>query len=347
MTIINFAIVGLGYGGTRCQMLAATPGARLSAVVDRNEERARAFGERYEVPWFTSHKALLDSGDVDVVAIYTPSGLHLDMALDVIGAGKHLLLTKPMEVTIRRCDTIIGAAAANNVQLFSEFYLRYYRDNVRARRAIDAGQLGRLILGEFGFKCYRPQAYYLSDGGWRQTVEMNGGGIVMNQALHAIDQMTWLMGPPESVVAQAGTYGLDIPVEDTAIAQFRMRSGAVATLATTSTFRTTHGVDDMYGGGFTTRAELNGNLGSVTILENEFSMVKLERGEIADAEDAPANVFEDIVLALSDPGYRSVSLSRGIEGRLCVDVAQAIYESARTGMRVEIAALPDLPSNTP
>lgn len=336
----TFAIIGLGYGGTRCELLRSTPGARLGAVVDRNAERARAFGERYDVPWFTSHQDLLTGADVDVVAIYTPSGLHLEIALDVIAAGKHLLLTKPMEVTLDRSDRIIAAAEAAGVRLFTEFYLRYYPDNMRAKQAVEAGQLGRLALGEFAFKCYRPEAYYLADGAWRQSVTMNGGGIVMNQAIHAIDQLTWLMGAPASVRAHVGTFGSNIPVEDTAIASFVMRSGALATLTTTTTFRTTHGMDDMYGGGYTSRAELNGTRGSVTLLENELTMVKLDQGDLGPVTVGPVNVFDDIARTLRDPSYGSTALSPGAEGRLVVEIAQAIYESAKSGREVPFPFTP-------
>jgi UDP-N-acetyl-2-amino-2-deoxyglucuronate dehydrogenase len=335
-TPTNYAIVGLGYGSTRCEMLRDTPGSRLAAVVDVNAERARSIGEAYDVPWFTSQDGLLERDDVDVVAVYTPSGLHLPLALDIVRAGKHVLLTKPMEVNVERADEIIEAAEASGVQLFSEFYLRYFADNLRTKRAIDAGLLGDMILGEFGFKCYRPLAYFDSDGAWRRTVELNGGGIVMNQAIHAIDQLTWLMGEPETVHAHVGTFDLDLPVENTAVATFTMRSGAIATLATTSTFRTTSGVDDMYGGGFTTRAEVNGSRGSVSLIDNELAMEKLAEGFLPDLGEAPRNVFDDITRALNDPDYSSPAISRGRQGRLVIEVAKAIYESGRTGQVVPL-----------
>lgn len=340
MKPVRFAIVGLGYGGTRCAMLRETEGVELCAVVDRDPARAEEFGSRFQVPHFTGHREMLAAVEVDVVAIYTPSGLHLDIALDVINAGKHILMTKPIEVTLARTDMILDAAHAAGVQIFTEFYLRYYRDNLRAKQAILTGRLGRLILGEFSFKCFRPKAYYLADGAWRQTVELNGGGILMNQALHAIDQMTWMMGAPLSVSARVDTLGLDIPVEDTAVATFRMESGALAVLTTTSTFRTTVGMDDIYGGGFSTRAEVSGTSGSFTILENALTMTKLETGQIDEVPAAPVNVFEDVAAALNSSGYTSLALAPGRSGRLVVKIAQAIYESGRTGREIELPSGP-------
>jgi predicted dehydrogenase len=318
-------------------MLAETPAARLAAVVDADSDRARDYGERYAVPWFTDLSSVLTRDDVDVVGIYTPSGRHLDLAVAAARAGKHVLLTKPMEVNLARSDAIASACSAAGVDLYGEFYLRYYPDNWRMRNAVHTGALGRLILGEFAFKCFRPDAYYRSDGAWRQTWDLNGGGVVMNQAIHAIDKLTWCMGDVEKVHAVTGTYAHDIPVEDTAVAILTMRSGALAVLTATSTFRTTSGMDDIYGGGFTTRAEVNGDQGSLTLVDDVLTMEKLERGGLGEFAGKPHNVFDDIAGALTDPAYESLTLARGDEARRPVEIAMAIYDSARTGAPVSMS----------
>ncbi|MCW5951381.1 MAG: Gfo/Idh/MocA family oxidoreductase [Propionibacteriaceae bacterium] len=340
VTETRYAIVGLGYGATRCALLRDTPGSRLVAVVDADPSRAASVGDVYDVPAYTQLEDALRDDDIDVVAIYVPTGLHLPLAQQVIRAGKHLLVTKPMETTLSRADSITDAARAAGVEVFSEHYLRYYPDNLRARRAIGAGLLGAMVLGEFAFKCYRPEAYYHSDGAWRQTVELNGGGIVMNQAIHAIDQLTWLMGRPTSVTAQVATFGMDLPVENTAVAMMTMESGAIATLATTSTYRTTSGDDDMYGGGYTTRAEVNGVLGSLSLIDNQVVMERLTAGPLPELGDAAVNIFADVSAALADPGYASESLVRGDQARLPLEVATAIYQSSRTGATVHLADTP-------
>ncbi|VXC14523.1 Oxidoreductase-like protein [Arthrobacter sp. 9AX] len=332
---IGYAIVGLGYGGTRCEMLQQTPNSRLAAVVDRNEDRAREYGEKYSVPWFTNTEDVLSRDDVDVVGIYTPSGLHLETALHVAAAGKHLLLTKPMEVSLERCDEIIRACESAGVELFGEFYLRYHPDNWRLKRAIDQGHLGQPILGEFGFKCFRPAAYYTADGAWRQTWELNGGGVVMNQALHAIDMLTWCLGEVASVQAVTGTYSHEIPVEDTAAAIFTMKSGATAVLVGTTTFQTTSGMDDVYGGGFTTRAEVNGQRGSLSLIDDEIKMEKLEQGHLGEYPGRPANVFDDVSSSLLGLTQKSPTLARARESRRVVEIAQAIYQSAELKLPVD------------
>jgi UDP-N-acetyl-2-amino-2-deoxyglucuronate dehydrogenase len=333
---VGFAIVGLGYGATRCDLFTESPNARLAAVVDASPERARSIGERYGVPWYTRHSDVLQSPDVDVVAIYTPSGMHLDQARDVADAGKHVMLTKPVEVDLDRSDQVIRACADAGVQLFGEFYLRYESAYWRLKNAAASGELGSLILGEFAFKCFRPDDYYRSDGGWRQTWEMNGGGVVMNQTLHAIDLLTWCLGPIETVTAVIRTSGHDIPVEDTAVAVLTARSGAVATLVGTSTFRTTSGMDDMYGGGYTSRAEVNGRDGSVTVVDGQVVMDQIVGGPLGDHPGKPVNVFEDIAGALGDVGYQSLTLARPADMRAVVEIAMAVYESARTGQPVQL-----------
>jgi predicted dehydrogenase len=335
---VRFAIIGLGYGGTRVPLFQDTPGAELAAVVDANEDRARTFGERYGVEWFTDHRLMLERADIDVVGIYTPSGLHRDIALDVVRAGKHVLVTKPIEVTLERSDEIIAACDDAGVELFCEFYSRYHAGSYQLHEAIRTGALGRPILGEFSFKCFRPEAYYLSDGAWRGTWELNGGGVIMNQALHAIDKLVWCMGEVETVQAITGTYAHDIPVEDTAAALLKMRSGATCVLVGTSTFRTTSGMDDMYGGGYTARSEVNGDAGSLTVVDDEILMQKLEQGSLPEYGGCPRNVFDDIARALREPGYSSVTLARGDQARAVVEIALAIYESAKTGLPVRLGA---------
>jgi UDP-N-acetyl-2-amino-2-deoxyglucuronate dehydrogenase len=335
---VGFAVVGLGYGATRCELLAKTPNAHLAAVVDASAERARSAPERYGVPWFSRHTDVLENPEVDVVAIYTPSGMHLDQARDVAAAGKHVMLTKPIEVNLERSDQVIRACADAGVQLFGEFYLRYESAYWRLKSAADSGALGPLILGEFGFKCFRPDEYYRADGGWRQTWEMNGGGVVMNQTLHAIDLLTWCLGPIRTVSAITRTSGHGIPVEDTAAAVMTAASGAVATLVGTSTFRTTSGMDDMYGGGYTTRAEVNGRDGSITVVDQQVVMDQIVSGPLADYPGKPDNAFEDIARSLTEEGYSSLTLARPADMRAVVEIALAVYDSARTGEPVELGS---------
>lgn len=333
---LNVAIVGLGYGVTRCEMLLRTPGVRLTAVVDSNRERARLASERFNVPWFSNHRQMLDTADVELVGIYTPSGAHREVAIDAAITGRHVLLTKPIEVSVRRADEIIDACGSAGVRAFCEFHSRYDAASFRLHEAIKAGKLGRLVMGEFSAKCYRPEEYFQHGGNWRATWELNGGGVVMNQAAHAIDKLLWCMGPVATVSAITSNQSEVREVEDSAAAVLRMQSGAICVLTGTSTFRTPHGMDDMYGGGFTMRCEVHGDQGSVTVRDSEISTVQLESGELGQYPGCPPNVFADIHRTLRERDYLSPTLASGDDGREVVRVASAIYKSARSGAEVEV-----------
>jgi UDP-N-acetyl-2-amino-2-deoxyglucuronate dehydrogenase len=339
---VRFAIIGAGsYGSSRLEVAAqastAQPGSvQLVAVADSDPQRAQAAGERFGIDWETDYGKLLERDDIDVVGVFTPSGLHRDVGVAVASAGKHLLMTKPIEVTLERADAIISACEANGVRIFSEFYLRYMKDNFRIHEAISAGALGQLILGDFSYKCYRPQWYYENDGGWRGTYALNGGGIIMNQTIHAIDKLRWYLGEVASVQALMGTYTHKIEVEDTASALMEMRNGAQAVLIGTATFHNDRPVHPDYGGGSTSRSEVNGDKGSAIAIDNKVTMWVTESGETFEDAESPANVFVDIALSLQDPARQSPTLVTGRDARASLEVALAIYESARTRRPVEV-----------
>jgi len=334
---VGFGIVGLGIGTSRCEMMQEVPEARLVAVADLIEEKARSVAARFGVDWYTDYRKLLAREDVDVVGVYTPSGLHLDVALDVARAGKHVLTTKPMEVTLERVDRIIDACAEAGVKLATEFAERYHPVNYAIYRAIHDGKFGKMVLGEYSFKCYRNQEYYESNGGWRGTWKIDGGGAIMNQTIHSVDQMLWQMGPVESVTARWGTYTHRIETEDTAVALVTFKSGALGVLVGTTTFHNDRPFKN-YGGGVVKRIEVNGESGSATSLDGRVAMWKVAGDVEAPAEVEPpaVNVFQDYARWVRDDTYSSPTLVKGPESRQAVELILAIYESARTGKTVSL-----------
>lgn len=334
---VGFAIVGLGIGLTRCEMMQQVPEARLVAVVDLVEPKAREVAERFGADWYTDHRQVLERPDVDVVGVYTPSGLHLDIALEVAAAGKHVLTTKPMEITLDRVDRIITACDAARVKLATEFAERYHPVNYAIYRAIGDGKLGKMVLGEYSFKCYRNQEYYESNGGWRGTWRLDGGGAIMNQTIHSVDQMLWQMGDAESVTARWGTYTHRIETEDTAAALVTFKSGAMGVLIGTTTFHNDR-FARLYGGGVVKRIEVNGELGSATSIDGKVAMWKVVGDEPVPSEvDPPAvNVFQDYARWAQDDSYASPTLVKGPESRKTVEFILALYESARTGQTVSL-----------
>jgi predicted dehydrogenase len=318
-------------------MVKAVPGARLVAVSSRNAERAKAAGEKLGCDWTTDYRDMLRRDDIHVIGIYTPSGLHRDIAIETAEAGKHAIVTKPLEVTLARMDAIIAAADKAGTKLATEYVVRYQPGNYALHRAVKEGRLGKLILGEFTEKLYRPQWYYERDGGWRAKREIAGGGTVVLQTIHQIDQMLWLMGPVESVTASTGTFATDIESEDTAAALVRFRSGAMAMVVGTTTFRNDK-PPGVYGGGTVRRLEINGDLGAARIDDETMTMLTIEGNPDVPREFAPpaANVFEDFVHWVHDDSYSSPTLVKAAESRASMEIVLAIYESGRTGKTVTL-----------
>lgn len=311
---VGFAIIGLGIGASRCEMMAKVPEARLVSVCDLLPERARQAAETYGCEWTTDYKTLLERPDIDVIGVYTPSGAHRDIAVTVAQAGKHVLVTKPLEVTVERAEAVVAACAQSGVKLAVEFYSRYSADNYRIYKAIAEGRFGTLVQGEFSFKCWRSQGYYEADGGWRGTWKVDGGGAIINQTIHSVDQMLWYHGEPDTVYALTGTYTHRIEAEDTGAALIRFKNGSVAVLVGSTTFDNDR-PPNRYGSGAVKRAEINGEFGSASCLDDKLILWKFSEGAPAPTRELPAappvNVFQDYARALLQPGYESPTFVQG------------------------------------
>ena len=196
---------------------------------------------------------------IQIVTIGTPSGSHLEPAVAAAKAGKHVIVEKPLEITLKRCDAIIAACKKSGVKLSTILPSRFHDGNRELKRAIDAGRFGQLTLGDAYVKWFRTQAYYDS-GAWRGTWELDGGGALMNQAIHSVDLLTWLMGPVAEVQAQTATLAHErIAVEDTAVATLRFANGALGVIeASTAAFP-----------GYLKRIEINGSEGSAVLEEED------------------------------------------------------------------------------
>jgi UDP-N-acetyl-2-amino-2-deoxyglucuronate dehydrogenase len=221
---------GIGIVGTgliaefHARAISKAQGAHLAAVMSRTSERAAAFGERFGCRGYDSLEALLADPHVEIVSICTPSGAHLEPALAAIAAGRHLIIEKPLEISLERCDRILEAAERKGVLVSGIFQSRFYESSRVLKNAVEAGRFGRLVLGDAYVKWYRSQEYY---SGWKGTRRYDGGGALMNQSIHAIDLLQWMMGPVRSVQAVKATLAHQkIEVEDTAAAVLEFVSGA-------------------------------------------------------------------------------------------------------------------------
>ena len=332
----GFGIVGTGIiATTHASAIAAIPGARLVAVTDELPGTAATFAGRQDCAAEPDLDALLGRDDIDVVCVCVPSGLHAEVGVRAAEAGKHLVVEKPIDVTLAAADRLISAAEAAGVLLTVISQHRFDPGLIELRRLLDAGALGDLVFGEATTKWHRTQAYYDS-AAWRGTWALDGGGALMNQGVHYVDLLRWSMGPAAEVTAICATRAHQVEVEDVAAATIRFRSGAVGTLvASTAIFP-----------GLAQRLEVFGTNGTVVIEDGQM----VQRAVTGEPEAAPAAAGAG---AAADPADLGVSAHAaqiadlleaidtgrepavtGANGRDALEIVCAVYESARTGRPV-------------
>src|SRR5215469_7555056 len=271
VTGFGFGIVGAGViSATHAEAIAMVPGARLAAVTDTSPESARRIADAHGCAAEPDLGSLLARDDVDIVTVCVPSGLHAEVGVAAAAAGKHVIVEKPIDVTLEAADRLIGAARAAGVKLTVISQHRFDPGVVELRRLIGDGALGTLLLGEASTKWYRTQAYYDS-GTWRGTLALDGGSL-MNQGVHYVDLLLACMGPVAEVTAISATQTHQIEAEDVALALLRFRSGAVGTIvSSTSVFP-----------GLAQRLEISGTHGTVVIEDGEI----ISRGPASELAEA-------------------------------------------------------------
>ena len=279
--------------------------------------------------WTTSYDRMLARDDIDAIGVYTSSGTHADFANQAVAAGKHVFVTKPMDIDLDKCDRLIEAAKRANLVLAVDFIRRYRKIDHQVRKAVADGLIGNVILGDLRMKWYRNQSYY--DGGWpagwrsRSSTE---GGSAANQGVHSIDQLQWFMGDVKTVQGRCGTFNHEIETEDCSVGILTFASGAFGMIQTTTCSYPSLG----------TTLQINGSKGTITMDKSGAVGLVIEGQEGATIDqveietDFPDNIIEDVVGAIIDGQPIMVS---GEEGRKSVAIFTAIYESSRTGRIVQ------------
>jgi predicted dehydrogenase len=239
MAPFGFAIVGCGMiARYHARAILEIPGARVAALVSRSPANAENLIRETDLPpcpVFATVEEMLGAPGIDAVIVTTPSGAHRGPAVLAAAAGMHVVVEKPLEIMAERCDAIIAACDKHEVRLCTIFPSRFGDANVALKAAVDAGKFGRITLGETACKWWRSQAYY-DEGGWKGTQELDGGGALMNQAIHNVDLLLWMMGDATHVSGFSATLAHErIEVEDTAVAVIRFRNGALGTIRATTT----------------------------------------------------------------------------------------------------------------
>lgn len=360
MRRLGTAVVGLGVGQRHVEGYARLPESRLVAVCDQNPERLRAVSAQYAVRAYGDVTDLLRDDDVEAISIATPHPSHAPLAIMAMEAGRHVIVEKPMTLELDQADAMIEVARRTGRTLGVIFQRRFWPASLRVHRAIDDGRLGRIVSGECELSWWRNQAYYAHDA-WRGRWDTEGGGVLVNQGIHALDLFQWYLGEPEVLWARwANLSHPYIEVEDNVAAAVQFRNGALGVIRMTTSSHLSR-----------TRVAVHGDNGaSASVLEepegavgyNDLWTVRGEEGVRTDSLRAHVARGEYIYRGLlppgeptwstgytyqrdADPSYHALQLQdflrailegraplvSGEEGRKSLVLMAAIYESGRTG----------------
>ena len=334
---MNIGILGGGnISDTHARAAAAIPGVRVVACYGGNREKSAKIAAQHGAAIYEDLDRFLDHQPMEIVAIGSPSGLHAQQGIAAARRGLHVLSEKPLDITTRRADELIEACAAAKVKLGVFFQDRLRPAIVEIKGMLDHGELGKPVMIAGRVRWYRPPEYY-SGSRWRGTWELDGGGALMNQAIHTVDLVQWMFGPVARVSAAVATRVHEIQVEDTAAAVLEFTSGAIGTLeAATSLFP-----------GYPRRLEVTGSEGTI-ILEDD----RIVRRDLRSATGVPSaaapekpppenvaspvvsdasahqRVIEDFIQAIR---HDTVPATDGREARHSVELVETIYAAARKG----------------
>ena len=339
MNEIGFGIVGGGMiGAVQAAAIQQIGGAKLLAVCGRDETRTAEFAGRFGAAGYTDYDNFLQHPGLQIVNICTPNGTHADLGIRAAKAGKHVLVEKPIEITLEKADALIAACDQANVKLGVIFQSRFLPAIQRIKRAVDEGRLGKLMVGDALVKWYRAPEYYADS--WHGTLAQDGGGALINQAIHTVDLLRWIMGPVESAFAMKSALRYPhIEAEDTLVGTVKFQNGALGIIQATTSVKP----------GFKRRLEISGERGSVILDGDAISVWAI------DGEDADTGEAEQLTdgsanpAAISNEGHRRqiedmmhavienrAPMIDGREGRKSLELVAALYAAANQGKPVTL-----------
>lgn len=338
--MLKFALVGCGRIAKRHSELLGfmqIENASLVAVCDVIEEKAKKIGNQFDVPFYSDMDVMMQKEDIDVVSVLTESGYHAKHVINLAKYGKHIVVEKPMALTLNDADAMIAVCGENNVRLFIVKQNRFNVPVIKLREALEAGRLGKLVLGTIRVRWSRDQSYY-DQALWRGTWAMDGG-VLANQASHHVDLLEWMMGDVESVFAKSTTALVDIEAEDTAIVVLKFTNGALGIIEATTAVRP----KDLEGS-----ISVLGEKGAVEI--GGFAVNKMIHWNFQEEIEGDCEVMEQYsvnppnVYGFGHQAYydhvvdsilnNKPQLVDGFVGRKSLELISAIYESIETGKEV-------------
>ena len=344
--MINFALIGCGRISKRHSELLGEnqiTGARLVAVCDKVISKAKVISRKYSIPAYSCLHEMMNTENIDVVVVLTESGLHAQNTIELAPYGAHIVVEKPMALTLDDADAMIEACDTYAVKLFVVKQNRFNVPVVQLRKALEEGRFGKLTMGTVRVRWCRPQAYYDQDA-WRGTWAYDGG-VLTNQASHHVDLLEWMMGDVESVFAKSQQALADIEAEDTAVVILKFRNGALGLIEATTAVRP----KDLEGS-----ISILGEKGSVEV--GGFAVNEMKSWNFSESVDGDTHVIEKYsvnppnVYGFGHQAYyehivdcidnKSAQLVDGLQGRKSLELINAIYESVETGEEVFLRFTP-------
>jgi len=340
----NFGVVGAGLiADFHARALGEIENAQFVACCDPQVDRAEALAKKYGGKAFASYEQMLESDEIDIVTIATPSGLHMEPTVAAAQAGKHVLCEKPLEITLERIDAMIEAHEKAGTRLGGIFPYRFNDLMVPLRAAIESGRFGTISYASVYVPWWRTDEYYKDS--WHGTWKLDGGGALMNQSIHMIDMLCDLMPPIESVQAFTATLGHEMQAEDTAAGALRYTNGALGVI---------YGTTASYPGQFR-RFEMTGTKGTVINVENSITVWQFADERPEDEEVRKKFMTIEGGGGVADPAAITHENHRrnfkafldaleqgedfwisGAEARKAVEVILAVYRSAKEGKLVRL-----------
>lgn len=329
--------IGISGAGTIGEIhagaLAGIENAALVAVAEPREDAGKAFVEKYGGTHYASYPEMLANADIDVVIVATPSGLHPDQVVLAARHRKHVITEKPMAITQDGLDRMIKETDHAGVQLAVIFQNRLSGDMVRVKRALEQGVFGKPILANYTMYWHRNQDYYDANGGWRGTWALDGGGALMNQAIHLVDQLQWIMGGVQELKAFTSTLNHTIETEDTAAVSFVYNNGALGTITATTCANKDYPF----------RLEIIGTEGRATLEQNAITLWEADTSpEAVELTDDDHRLVDEwvpneqwglahrrqlqLILDCLEEGRQPYVA--GQEARMAVDIILGIYRNA-------------------
>ncbi len=339
MNEVGFGIVGGGMiGAVQAAAIEQISGARLVAVCGRDEKRTAEFAAKFGTVGYTDYDKFLAHPGLQVVNICTPSGTHAELGIRAAEAGKNVLVEKPIEINLQQADALISACDWAEVKLGVIFQSRFLPAVQRIKQVVDEGRLGKLMIGDAFVKWYRAPEYYADS--WHGTMAQDGGGALINQAIHTVDLLRWIMGPVETAFAmKAALRYPHIEAEDTLVGTVKFQNGALGVVQAATSAKP----------GFKRRLEISGEHGTIILDGDAISVWAIdgEDSDVGEAEqltDGSANPA-----AISNEGHRrqiedmmrAVIENRppmidGGEGRKSLELVVALYDSSNCGKPVKL-----------